>query len=82
MHRPYISKRYGNLAIKISFENGELLLVKGAQEIVAGVIIYYKVVNGIPKITQLGVLRGEFGYVNYVVSTGKSCFLYRINVLL
>jgi len=70
MHLPYISKRHGHSAIKISyeemkksFENGELLQIKEGQEIVAGVIIDYKVMNGIPRITKLGVLRGDFNYV-------------------
>ena len=70
MHLPYISKRHGNTAIKKSykdmkkkFENGELHQIKEGQEIVAGVIIDYKVMDGIPKITILGVLRGDFDYV-------------------
>jgi hypothetical protein len=70
MHLPYISKRHGDSAFKISyeemkksFENGELLQIKEGQEIVAGVIIDHKVMNGIPRITKLGVLRGDFNYV-------------------
>ena len=70
MHLPYISKRHGDSAFKISyaemkksFENGELLQIKEGQEIVAGVIIDYKVMKGIPRMTKLGVLRGDFNYV-------------------
>ena len=70
MHLPYISKRHGDSAFKISyekmkksFENGELLQIKEGQEIVAAVIIDYKVMNGIPRTTKLGVLRGDFNYV-------------------
>lgn len=70
MHLPYISKRHGDSAFKMSyremkksFENGELLQIKEGQEIVAGVIIDYKVMKGIPRMTKLGVLRGDFNYV-------------------
>jgi len=70
MYLPYISKRHGNTAIiisfdkmKRSFENGELLLIKDGQEIIAGVILDYKVMNGIPRTTQLGVLEGDSFYV-------------------
>jgi hypothetical protein len=70
MHLPYISKRHGDSAfinsyeeMKKSFENGELLQIKEGQEIVAGVIIDYKIIKGIPRITKLGVLRGDFNYV-------------------
>jgi lipid II:glycine glycyltransferase (peptidoglycan interpeptide bridge formation enzyme) len=70
MHLPYISKRHGDSAIKMSyvdmkksFENGELLQIKEGRNIVAGVIIDYKIMNDMPRITILGVLRGEFKYV-------------------
>lgn len=70
MHLPYISKRHGDATIKKSykdmkkrFENGELLQIKEGQEIVAGVAIDYKAMDGIPIITILGVLRGDFNYV-------------------
>ena len=70
MHLPYISKRHGDAAIKKSykdmkksFENGELLQIKLGQKVVAGVIIDYKYVEGMPSITILGVLRGDFNYV-------------------
>jgi hypothetical protein len=70
MHLPYISKRHGDTAIKKSymemkksFENGELLQIKEGQEIVAGVIIDYKVMDEMPRLTILGVLRGDFNYV-------------------
>ena len=70
MHLPYISKRHGDAAIKKrykdmkkSFENGELLQIKEGQKIVAGVIIDYKIMDSIPRITILGVLRGDFKYV-------------------
>ena len=70
MYIPYILNRHGNLGLKVSlermtrsFENGELLFIKDEEEIIAGVIIDYKVMNGIPRTTQLGVLRGDFDYV-------------------
>ena len=70
MYFPYLSNRHGNLGLEMSlenmkrsFENGELLLIKDEQEIIAGVIIDYKVMNGIPQTSQLGVLRGDFNYV-------------------
>jgi hypothetical protein len=70
MHLPYISKRHTDAAFKMSykemkasFENGELLQIKEGQKIVAGVIIDYKMMNGIPRITKLGVLKGDFKYV-------------------
>ena len=70
MHLPYILKRHGDSAVKISFEemktsfeNGELLLIREGQNIVAGVIIDYKMMNGVPRITKLGVLSGDFNYV-------------------
>ena len=49
--------------MKKSFESGELLQIKEGQEIVAGVIIDYKVMDEMPRITILGVLRGDFNYV-------------------
>ena len=70
MYLPYILNRHGDLGLKVSFEkmqkgfeNGELLFIKDEGEIIAGVIIDYKVMNGIPRATQLGVLRGDFNYV-------------------
>ena len=70
MHLPYISKRHTDAAFKMSykemkesFENGELLQIKEGQRIVAGVIIDYKMMNGVPRITKLGVLEGDFEYV-------------------
>lgn len=70
MYLPYIKNRHGNLGLEISlekmkrsFEDGELLLIKDEQEIIAGVLIDYKVMNGVPRITQLGVLRGDSKYV-------------------
>jgi len=70
MYLPYLSNRHGNLGLeislermKISFEDGELLLIKDGEEIIAGVLIDYKVMNGIPRTTQLGVLDGDFHYV-------------------
>ena len=49
--------------MKNSFENGELLQIKEGQKVVAGVIIDYKMMNGIPRITKLGVLEGNFKFV-------------------
>lgn len=70
MYLPYLSIRHGNLGLEISlermkksFEDGELLLIKDGEEIIAGVLIDYKIMNGIPRTTQLGVLRGDFNYV-------------------
>ncbi len=70
MYLPYISKRHSNSAViksfdemKRSFENGELLLIKDGQKIIAGVILDYKVMNGIPRTMQLGVLGGDSFYV-------------------
>ena len=37
--------------------------IKEGQKIVAGVIIDYKMMNDIPRITKLGVLEGDFKYV-------------------
>ncbi len=71
MYLPYLSQRHGNLGLEISleimkrsFNNGELLMIKDGQEIIAGVLIDYKVMNGIPRLVQLGILRGDFNYVN------------------
>jgi hypothetical protein len=70
MYLPYLSSRHGDLGLEISlkkmelsFANGELLLIKDGENIVSGVLIDYKVMNGIPRITQLGVLDGNFHYV-------------------
>jgi hypothetical protein len=71
MYLPYLSNRHGNLGLefslerlKRSFENGELLMIKDGQEIIAGVIIDYEVMkNGIPRLTHLGILNGDFQYV-------------------
>jgi hypothetical protein len=70
MHLPYISKRHGDSAFKMSyldirksFENGELLQIKEKGKIVAGVIIDYKIMHDMPRITKLGVLNGDFNYV-------------------
>jgi hypothetical protein len=70
MYLPYLSNRHGNLGLetslermKRSFENGELLLIKDGEDIIAGVQIDYKIMNGIPRTTQLGILSGDFHYV-------------------
>jgi hypothetical protein len=70
MYLPYILNRHGDLGLKVSlermkrsFENGELLLIKDGEEVIAGEIIDYKAMNGIPRATQLGVLSGDFDYV-------------------
>lgn len=70
MYLPYLSNRYGNLGLEISlermkrsFDNGELLLIKDEQEIIAGALIDYEVMNGIPRMVQVGILRGDFNYV-------------------
>ena len=60
MYLPYLSKRHGDLGLEISlermkrsFEHGELLLIKNEQQIIAGVLIDYKVMNGVTRTTQL-----------------------------
>ena len=59
MYLPYLTNRYGNLALKHSFE-----YIKDGQEIIAGVIIDYKIMKGyFPRITFIGVLNGDFHYV-------------------
>jgi hypothetical protein len=70
MYIPYIMNRHGDCGLKVSFErmknsfeNGELLFIKQKGKAIAGVIIDYKVMNGTPRTTQLGVLRGDFDYV-------------------
>ena len=70
MYLPYLSNRHGNLGLEISleimrksFENGELLLITDGEDIIAGVLLDYKVMDGIPRTTQLGVLNGDFHYV-------------------
>ena len=70
MYLPYIKNRFDNLGhelslegMKISFENGELLLIKDGEDIIAGVLIDYIIMNGIPRTTLLGVLDGDFHYV-------------------
>jgi hypothetical protein len=70
MYLPYLSNRHGSLGLeisfetmKISFQDGELLLIKDGEEIIAGVLIDYKIMNGIPRTTQLGILNGDFHYV-------------------
>jgi len=70
MYLPYLSNRHGYLGfkrrledMKRSFENGELLLIKDGQEIIAGVIIEYKIMKGIPEAMDLGILGGDFRYV-------------------
>jgi hypothetical protein len=40
-----------------------LIQIKEGKEIVAGVIIDYKIMNDMPRITKLGVLGGNFDYV-------------------
>ena len=70
MYLPYLANRHGSLGLEISlermkrsFEDGELLLIKDGQEIIAGVLIDYKMMNGIPRTAQLGILNGDFQYV-------------------
>lgn len=70
MYLPYIIKRHGDLGLKVSlarmqnsFENGELLLIKDSREIIAGALIDYAVMNGIPRMVQIGILNGDFDYV-------------------
>jgi len=70
MYLPYLSNRHGNLGLKVSleqekryFENGELLLIKDEKEIIAGLIIDYKIMKDIPRAMDLGVLGGDFNYV-------------------
>lgn len=70
MYLPYISTRHMNALVKISydtlkknFDNGELLLIKEGQKIVAGGIINYSMMKGKPRGTQLGVYKGDYSYV-------------------
>lgn len=70
MYMPYVEKRYQNMALvrkyddmQTSFKNGELLLIRDNNEYVAGSLIDYKMMNGIPRLTQLGVLNGHQAYV-------------------
>lgn len=70
MYLPYLSNRHGNLGLefslegmKKSFESGELLMIKDGEEVIAGVLIDYIIMNGIPRTTLLGVLDGDFHYV-------------------
>jgi len=70
MYRPYVSERYKNSLVNISydtikdnFEKGELILIKDGQKVIAGGIINYSIMNGIPRGTQLGVYQGDNNYV-------------------
>ena len=70
MYLPYLFNRHGNLGLEMSlenmkrsFENGELLLIKDGQDVIAGALIDYKIMNGIPWMIQVGILRGDFNYV-------------------
>jgi len=70
MYTPYIKVRHQNKAflkkyteIKKIFHDGELLFIKKDHSIIAGVIINYDQPNGTPRLTQLGVLDGNFKYV-------------------
>jgi len=70
MYTPYIRNRHQNKAfikkyseIEKAFHKGELLFIRKEQNIVAGVIINYDQPNGAPRLTQLGVLDGNYDYV-------------------
>lgn len=70
MYEPYIYKKHKELVfhqkydeMKKSFENGELLFIKEGNKKVAGGIIDYKKMDGIPRLTKLGVNDGDFEYV-------------------
>jgi len=70
MYLPYTEKRFGKTRVEISketmrhnFDNGELLLVKQEEQVVAGGIINYSILEGIPRGTQIGVYHGNFEYV-------------------
>lgn len=80
MYRPYVFERHKDDLVRISydtikenFDNGELLLIKDGQKIIAGGIINYSVMNGIPRLTQLGVYKGDY---NYVKAGALSAFYY------
>lgn len=71
MYLPYIRKRHHKQAVfrkyeemKNSFQNGELLFIRKNGSYIAGVIIDYAMMHGIPRITQLGVLDGNTEYVD------------------
>lgn len=70
MYLPYLSNRHGDLGLEISeermkrsFANGELLLIRDGQETIAGALIDYRIMNGIPRLVQVGILRGDFNFV-------------------
>ena len=70
MYLPYLSNRHGNMGLEVSlermqktFKDGELLWIKDGQEVIAGALIDYTVMNGIPRMPQIGILRGDFNYV-------------------
>jgi len=70
MYLPYVRKRYYNVLLKLeysllkhNFSNGELLLIKEGNHVVAGGIINYSIMKGQPRGTQLGVSEGNFDLV-------------------
>jgi len=70
MYLPYIDKKYHKQAVfrkyeemRNSFHNGELLFIRKNGSYIAGVLIDYAMMHGIPRITQLGVLDGNTEYV-------------------
>lgn len=70
MYKPYVSTRHRNDLVFISydtiknnFENGELILVMDGEKAIAGGIINYSMMKGIPRGTQLGVYNGDYEYV-------------------
>jgi hypothetical protein len=70
MHIPYVSSRHGEAAFRIeydklkkNFDNGELLQVADGTRVVAAVLIDYKFMRTMPRMTRLGVLNGDLTYV-------------------
>ena len=70
MYLPYMRERHRSRAIyrehedmRKSFDHGELLFIRKGQDLIAGVLIDYQIMETIPRTTQLGVLDGNADYV-------------------